>query len=109
MGFFRKKDPDMEYDLRKLEIQLMATLQPVSPRPEFVHGLRTRLAAKEIGIGSRILSKKISNNLLVAGGVVGSVIMIATSIKGLISLISVIGFIVRFITRESQRHQTSPA
>jgi hypothetical protein len=107
MKFLRKKDPDLEQDLRRLEMNLMATLRPISPRTEFVHGLRARLAEKEIG--PKIFSWKFSNHLLVAGGVVGTIIMIATSIKGLISLIGMIGFVFRFLNRESRRHQATPA
>ena len=109
MLFLRKKDPNLEHDFRKLEMQLKATLRPVSPRSEFVNDLRVRLSDREIKIGPKILSMKISNSLLVAGGIIGSVIMILTSIKGLISLIGMIGIVFRFITRESQRRQTSPA
>lgn len=107
MKFLRKNEPDLEQDLRRLELNLMATLQPIAPRTEFVHELRARLAEKEFG--PKLFSRKIPNHLLIAGGVVGTVIMIATSIKGLISLIGVIGIVFRFFTRESRRHQASPA
>ena len=110
MRFFRDKKPNTENDLRRLEMRLKATLQPVSPRTNFVRDLGAKLAEKEIIIGPKlILSKRVSNVLLIAGGVVGSVIMIITSIRGMISLISLVGMVYRFLNRDSKRQQPSLA
>jgi len=109
MRVFKRKEPNYEYDLRKLEMQLKATLQPISPRSEFVQELGAKILEKDIKIGPKFLiSGKVSNGLLVAGGVVGSIIMIITSIRGLISIIGVIGYLFRFINKETQRQQISP-
>jgi hypothetical protein len=110
MRFLSKKRPNQNDDLRKLEKQLMTNLQPVFPRAEFVRELGAKLADKEIITTPKLLiSKKVSNGLLVAGGVVGSLIMIITSIRGLISIIGIVGYLIQFLNRDSQGQHTSPA
>ena len=110
MRFFSKKRPNQNDDLRKLEKQLMSTLQPVLPRADFVRELGAKLAEKEIITGPKLLiSKKVSNGLLVAGCVVGSFIMTITSIRGLISIIGIVGYLIQFLNRDTQRQKPSPA
>ncbi len=104
MRFLRKKTPDLDNDLRRLEKKLRETLIPVLPRIEFVRELGVKLAQKEIKTIQRFqISKSVSNGLLVAGGVIGSIIMIATSIRGLISIVGIIGYLVRFLNRDTQQ------
>ena len=43
MRFFRRKDPDLDDDLSKLEEQLRTALHPVSPGQEFVKRLLIEL------------------------------------------------------------------
>ncbi len=103
MNIFKfRKDPHEEADLELLEQQLAAALQPVDPRPQFVSNLRFRLLAREIQATPALLPRKVSNSLIVAGGVAGSLIMLITGIRGLISLISLIGLVYQYFTRNPQ-------
>jgi hypothetical protein len=109
MRLFQKKQPNNEDELRKMEMRLMTTLQPVLPRAEFVRELGLKLAEKEILITPKFrLNKKLSNGLLVAGGVIGSIIMILTSIRGLVSLIGVVSYLVHFLNKNAHRQHPSP-
>jgi len=103
------KDPNRDEDLKLLESQLTAVLQPLDPRPEFVKSLRFQLATREIQVAPALLPRKVSNGLLVAGGVVGSILMLITSIRGLISLVSVIGLVFQRFNRNPQNQQITPA
>jgi hypothetical protein len=110
MGIFKKKEPEFDDELQKLEKQLMETLRPITPRAEFIRDLGSKLAAKEFIIGSkRFMPPSLSSSLLVAGGVIGSVIMIITSIRGLVSIISVLGYLFRNVSRQNQNQKVSPA
>lgn len=100
MRFLRRKDPGLQDELHKLEEELRAALHPVSPGQDFVKGLYFKLISKDIQKAPQHIPQKISNTLLVVGGLIGSVIMIITSIRGLISLINILGSLFK-------RHQTS--
>ncbi len=105
-----RKDPRLKEDLQHLEQQLAVILQPVSPRPGFVRDLRKALMAREIQPAtSKWNLQMLDKRLLVAGGVLGGVLMLLTSIRGIISLISVVGLLIQWFTRNSQRRQTTPA
>ena len=109
MRLFKKNAPDYEHDLKKLEMQLKASLRPVSPRTEFVRDLGAKLVKREIIISPKtLISKNASNALLVIGGVVGSFIMIITSIRGLISILGVVGYLLKYFHRNSKQQQISP-
>lgn len=107
--FRRVPDQSLDQDLKILETQLAATFQRVTPRLEFVNDLRSRLAAREIQPVSALLPKKVSSGLLVAGGILGSLLMIITGIRGLISLVGVVGLVLQFFNRDAQRRQLAPA
>ncbi len=105
----RRTDQNLGQELKFLETQLAATFQQVLPRPEFVSDLRSRLATREIQPVSALLPQKVSNGLLVAGGILGGLLMIITGIRGLISLVGVVGLVFQFFTRNTQRRQLAPA
>jgi hypothetical protein len=100
-------------DFDGLQAMLESSLTPVAPRNEFLAGLRAGLFARDIQMASfPPASRKISNGLLVAGGVLGSVLMIIASIRGLISLFALIGSIFQRLSKipqVRQQQQTTPA
>ena len=109
MRLFRRADPHLDDDLRKLKGRLREALQPVALRPDFVSGLQSRLLAGDIQVIPPGLPRKISNGLLVAGGIFGSILMIMASIRGLLSLISVVGLVIQYLNKDSQGQQATPA
>ena len=107
--FRREPDQNLDQDLKALETQLAATFRWMTPRPEFVSDLRSRLATREIQPVSALLPQKVSSSLLVAGGILGSLLMVITGIRGLISLVGVVGLVFQFFNRNAQRRQLAPA
>jgi len=107
--FRRVPDQKLNQDLKSLEMQLAATFRRVTPRPEFVIDLRSRLVTREIQSVSALLPQKVSSGLLVAGGIIGSLLMVITGIRGLVSLVGVVGLVVQFFNRNVQRRQLAPA
>lgn len=108
MKIFRREDPDLESSLKRLENQLMEALQPVPPRRQFVNSLYIKMVAKDFPTATPGFSQKVSNGVLITGGIVGSVIMLVTGIRGLISLISFVGLVFQHLSRGSRRQQTTP-
>jgi hypothetical protein len=89
-----------EEEIEELETQLVAVLKPVLPRIEFVEGLKAGLLRNQIKQNPFSLSTmSVSKGLLVAGGVVGSIVMIITSIRGLISLFGLIGLLSQRVSK----------
>jgi hypothetical protein len=109
MNLFRRKDPTIAEDLKRLEMQLRLTLQPVAPRLDFVNSLQARLLSSPFQSAAKPLPQKISHAILVFGGILGSILMIVTGIRGLISLVSVVRLVVQTLSRNSQKRQTTPA
>lgn len=110
MRFFHRRDPDLEDDLRKLETHLRETLQPVSIRPEFMRTLQARLIAGDIPPVKRRIPSRLSNILLVAGGILGSLMVIIAGIRGIISIIFVLGQVIQRLIKDAQRRrEATPA
>jgi hypothetical protein len=107
MNIFRKKQPGFDLELLKLEKQLDQTLNPVVPRSGFVRDLKARLFTGDFEVNKRWIPQKVSNTLLVIGGIIGSVIMLIASVRGLISLISALGTYIQ--TKNNQKQQVSTA
>ena len=109
MKLIRKKQYDIDADLKRLESQLVEFLHPVSPRLSFTTNLKALILSGKIPIKQRLFSKKTTNRLLVAGGVIGSFVMLITSIRGLISLISVITLLIKNSNKNTREKQASLA
>ena len=109
MNLFKRKDPDLEADLRKLENLLHSTLKPVSIRPEFMTYLGARLFAGDIPPVQERIPRQLSNFLLVVGGLIGSLLMIAGGVKGLISLIGMIGQVIQRLQKSTHSSEPTPA
>ncbi len=92
MKLFKRKQKDI--DLTKLESRLAKTLRPIAPRQEFVDDLRSRLMAHQaLSTQNIVIQEKqaVPRGWLVAGGVVGSLLMLIVSIRGLLSIAGLIG------------------
>jgi hypothetical protein len=88
---WKKKKILAERDLRVLEKRLSSTLQPVEPRPEFLHNLRFTLVGKE---QKKILGfpvNRVQEGLLVAGGIFSLSIVIFTGIRAVLAILSALG------------------
>ncbi|MBM3145744.1 MAG: hypothetical protein FJ010_12410 [Chloroflexi bacterium] len=74
------------------------TFRPVAPRQEFTADLRSRLMAyrprstQEIVVRSRQAAPR---GWLLAGGVVGGLLMLIVGIRGLLSIVGLIGLFVQ--------------
>lgn len=106
MKLFKRKPKDI--DLTKLESKLAEKLRPVAPRQEFVEDLRSRLIVHQALASQNILIQEkqvVPRGWLVAGGVVGSLLMLIVSIRGLLSIAGLISLFVQ----EKRQPTTQPA
>lgn len=108
MRIFKKSTTEIDQDLKFLESKMQEYLHPVPPRNEFVSSLYQRLMASDIPEAQEIINGNVSRQLLVAGGIVGSILILITSIRGLISLLGMLGFVVQYIQRNTRRQQVKP-
>lgn len=98
------KNNYLSKDLLKIERRLQEVFQPISPRTTFVEELRLRLDQEMV---KKIKSKKVKNGLLVAGGIVGLVVMVITLIRSLTSLPSTFKSISKNLPRLRKREQVA--
>ncbi len=112
MKLFNRKQHTL--DLEKIEARLAAAMQPVSPRAEFVSDLRARLL-KSAPAPSPTLQLDIAGKAnsprgwLVAGGVAGSAVMLIIGLRGLLSIVGLIGLLLQRRQSEEPLPATSPA
>ena len=109
MNIFKKKDTTVDTDLKMLESKMREYLQPLQPRPEFVEALYTRLVSSDLPETPKILQGNRAQWLLIAGGIIGSILMVITSDRGLVSLLGFLGLLVQYIQRNGRRQQVKPA
>jgi hypothetical protein len=69
-------------DLLKIENRLKKALQPVQPSLAFVEDLRGQLDKEML---NKVKTKKVKTGLLVAGGIVGAVVMVITVIRSIMN------------------------
>jgi tetrahydromethanopterin S-methyltransferase subunit A len=74
-------------DLLRVESRLKEVLQPVTPELVFVEDLRSRLDQEMI---NKVKTKKVRTGLMVAGGIVGAVVMVITVIRSIMTWPSVV-------------------
>lgn len=109
MKFIKEKNSAIDQELKVLETKLKKYLQPVPPRSEFVSDLFVKMMSSDIHVPKKFLGMPISNKLLIAGGIVGSLLMLITSIRSLLSLLGFLGLLIHYLQRNSRRQQTTPA
>jgi len=108
MRLFKRKKQNQE--LEQMEEKLDAVLCPIEPRREFVDDLRERLMARfavEVTDSAGEAEREGSNGWLLAGGVVGTVLMLITSIRGLLSIAGLIGLLIHYLNQQQKQGPAS--
>ncbi|MBE9524200.1 MAG: hypothetical protein IMY76_03820 [Chloroflexi bacterium] len=99
MNWFRKTPKE---DLHYIERGLSGVLRSVVPREDFLHDLRSRLVAHSFQSVPVVTEKSIANRWLLAGGVAGSLFVLLSTIRGILTVIGLIGIIVQIFVREKR-------
>jgi len=100
------KTKTLSRDLLRIESRLEEVFRPISPRSAFVEDLRFRLDRE---MEKKIKNKRVKNGLLVAGGVVGLVVMVITLIRSLTTWPSKIQSITNYLSKLRKREQIASA
>lgn len=102
------KKNEIDEELQGLESKLQRILVPVVPRSEFVGGLRKRLLKQvpEIELTVQPQNQALQTGLLITGGIVGGIFVVLTGVRGLVSLVGVIGLLVSWLKQNSQDSTT---
>jgi len=96
----------MNRSLRKVEKRLEMALAPVKPDSGFVSELRLQIdQARE----RRVKAKKVKKGILVAGGIVGVVVMVITIIRSLTSWDELLQSISALFSKKEHKQQTASA
>jgi hypothetical protein len=53
-------------------------------------------------------NQKLKNGLLVTGGIFGAMIMVLTGVRGVVSIVGIIGLLISFIRQNAQEASTPP-
>lgn len=75
----------------KMEHFLQTSFSPVAPRPDFVSGLKTRLAVESKKVYSR--STVLQYVLLSLAGVVTSALLILAGVRAVVTLLGLLGIL----------------
>ena len=95
-----------EKTLQEMEDRLAQEMQPVTPRPAFVTQLGDQL---RVEMERKSKFKQVRKGILVAGGILGGLVMIATLIKTLTSWDGFTDFMSGIVSRQKEKHQTASA
>ena len=100
-----RKPTELDEDLQRLETELSEILIHIEPEPQFVLALRQNLLKQlpnvEL-IPSPPQHQALQTGLLVAGGILGSVFVLLTGVRGFISLIGIVGLIISWFKQNSR-------
>ena len=107
-NIFRKKS-EVEAEIAEFENLLRVTMRPVSARPGFVADLQNRLMNRGPETLTITEPQQSTNRWLLVSGIVGSVLMLITSIRGLVALYGVINLLVQRFNRNTLPGEASPA
>lgn len=83
-------------DLSELEAYLQATLQPVSPRPGFVHALRGRLFSQQGDAGQGAAGRQagvLQVAVFAIAGLATTVLVVVTGIKATAAILGALGLL----------------
>ena len=100
------KRQKLDENLKVIERKLEVVLQPVKPRPAFVSDLRQRLNEE---MDRRQKKAKVKKGLLVAGSVVGGILMIVAIIRSLTSWREIAHTIDGWFSKQKKEHQAASA
>jgi len=96
---------DLDENLQRVETELQDTFTPIEPHPKFVMSLRQNLLKQYPSVAltpSPPQHQILQTGLLVTGGILGSFLMVLTGVRGLISIIGVLGLLVSWLRQNSQ-------
>lgn len=99
-----RKEEKMSRSLRKVEKKLQTALQPVEPDQGFAADLRFQL---DQAMEKRNRASKVKKGILVAGGVVGVIVMLVTIIRSLTSWEEMAETVSRLLSKKEREHQTA--
>jgi hypothetical protein len=101
-----KNKKSLSKDLLAIENQIRQVIEPIRPSAAFVADLRQRLDQQML---KKSKTKRVKAGLLIAGGIVGIVVMIITLIRSLMSLPGVVKSIAKNFPRIKKREQAASA
>jgi len=90
-----------------LENLLAATLQPVEPRADFVKDLRTQLVGPEERSFLGLPRRSLQNGVLVAGAAFSVLLLLATSVRVVVSVLGAVGLLHQF--NRGMKEQAAPS
>lgn len=105
--FLKPKEHDE--DLQMFEIKLQHILTPVNPNTKYVKSLRRSLHQKYKELELQPNQPKhtaLQTGLLLSGGIIGSFFVLLTGLRGLISVIGLVGLLINRHKRYSQENLT---
>ena len=103
------KPKELDSDLQLFEITLQHTLIPVKPNSKYVQSLKRNLNQrfKELELQpSQPKHTILQTGLLLSGGIIGSFFVVLTGLRGLISVIGLVGLLISRYKRYSQENLT---
>ena len=103
--FSWRKKTEVDADLQISETKLQHALLPVTPRVDFVQGLRRNLLQQfpEVELPPSKQNQNLQTGLLIAGGILGSVFMVVAGVRGLVSLVGVLGLLINWLRQDGQQ------
>lgn len=93
-------------DLKRIEYRMKEAMPRVTPRPAFIRDLRKKLDAQVLASRKQETLKK---GLLVAGGLVGAVVMVVAIIRSLTSWKKMVETISTWYARQDKKRQAASA
>lgn len=103
------KPKELDEDLQMFEIKLQHILIPVKPNTKYVHSLRQNLKQtyKELELQSDQPKHTILHTgLLLSGGIIGSFFVVLTGLRGIISVIGLVGLLINRYRSYTQENLT---
>ena len=101
------KPKELDDDLEMFEIKLQHILIPVKPDTKYVHSLRRKLNQRykelELQPGQPKYTM-LQTGLLLSGGIIGSLFVVLTGVRGFISVIGLVGLLINWFKRYSQEN-----
>jgi hypothetical protein len=103
------KPKELESDLQLFEIKLQHILLPVKPNTMYVNSLKRNLNQRFSELELQPSQPKhtvLQTGLLLSGGFIGSFFVVLTGLRGLISVIGLVGLLINRYKRYSQENLT---
>ncbi len=94
-----QRNADMELSIREMENLLGAALIPVEPSRVFLADLKAQLFRRKITPRDNSIWGRMQDKLLLVGGVVGSIVVLISSIKAFINVLQLVAEGIRGIAK----------